>query len=102
MYQENGHKYRGFLKDGKKHDKSGTLWFDQYVYKGPFVNDIKKGYGTIQSSKKQEDGTSTYNFEGLFVNDRKDGEGQLIIQGIKTKGSGQIITEKYSGYFSKD
>ena len=102
VFQENGHQYCGYLKEGKKHDKQGRLWFDEFVYQGPFVNDIKKGYATVQSKVKQEDGTSLYNFEGMFKDDKKEGEGQLIIQGAKSKGTAMKVTEKYSGYFSRD
>ena len=102
VFQENGHEYFGYLKQGKKHDKRGKLWFDEFVYQGPFVNDIKKGYGTIQSKAKLDDGSALYNFEGMFQDDKKEGEGQLIIQGVKSQGTAPRVTEKYSGFFSKD
>lgn len=36
VHQENGHKYIGRLKNGKKHDQNGVLYYEDYVYTGPF------------------------------------------------------------------
>lgn len=81
-----------------KQDKCGTLYFDQFVYRGAFVDDCKHGSGgSIISS----DGSNSYIFDGDFKDDKKDGNGSLIIKTLK-KGSKIIQNEKYSGQFKND
>jgi hypothetical protein len=41
IYQENGQKYVGMLNSKLKNDPCGELYFDHYVYRGPFMDDCK-------------------------------------------------------------
>ena len=71
VYQENGQKYMGHMRNGMKNDDNAVLYFDSFVYNGPFVDDEMHGEGQIQSA----DGSQAYMFEGTFRNGRKEGKG---------------------------
>ena len=77
---ENGDKYIGKMVNQCKHDRCATLYFDQFVYRGAFVDDCKHGAG---GSITSADGSNQYIFDGDFKNDKKDGNGSLIIKTLK-------------------
>jgi hypothetical protein len=80
-----------------KDDPCGALYFDSFVYRGPFCDDCKHGSGSISSA----DGSNQYIFDGEFQNDKKDGLGQLCIKSLK-KGTQVVQEEKYSGQYKND
>ena len=49
---------------------NGRFETKEFVYKGPFWNDIKNGLGVLESF-------GNYKFEGNFTNDYKFGEGVM-------------------------
>lgn len=81
IFCENGEKYTGRIKNGKKNDENATLYFDNFLYEGAFADDMKHGHGSITSVNLQSDSIQNeglppvYKFEGVFQNDKKEGEG---------------------------
>lgn len=96
VYQENGHQYKGRLWNGRKHDANAEYHYDDYLYNGPFVGDLRHGEGaTVQTVG---DCSIKYVFEGSFKKDKRHGEGHLIIQNTRSGGK----EERYSGTFFGD
>jgi hypothetical protein len=40
----------GHMRNGMKNDDNAVLYFDSFVYNGPFVDDEMHGEGQIQSA----------------------------------------------------
>ena len=93
LFQENGHQYTGLLKNGYKNDPCGELFFDQFVYRGPFVEDMKHGDGANVTGIEEH--TKEFIYDGPYREDKKHGQGQLVIK----LGQRQ---EKYCGFFEND
>lgn len=96
MYQENGHQYKGRLWNGMKNDKIAEYYYDEFLYTGPFVNDLRHGDGASVTTVGES--SLNYVFEGSFKRDKRHGSGHLIIQDRRSGGK----DEKYSGTFLED
>ena len=89
---ENGDKYIGQIKNGKKHGKGIMHYADKSTYDGEWFNDLKNGHGiqNLANGDRYEgnfknnlmDGYGTYTFkngriyEGQFVKDVMEGKGR--------------------------
>ena len=89
---ENGDKYIGQIKNGKKNGKGFMTYSDKSTYDGEWLNDLKNGHGVqkLANGDKYEgnfknnlmDGYGTYTFkngriyEGQFVKDVMEGKGR--------------------------
>jgi len=100
---ENGAKYEGELKDGKKHGKGTFTCASGDKYEGNFVDDKAHGKGTYtwargnkyegnwKNGKKHGTGTFTYankmTYVGDYVDGKKHGKGtETFVNGNKYEG----------------
>ena len=82
---ENGDKYLGQIKNGKKHGKGIMHYSDKTIYDGEWFNDLKNGQGTQTLPNGDR-------YEGNFKNNLMEG------YGIYTYKNGRV----YEGQFAKD
>jgi hypothetical protein len=104
---ENGDKYLGQIKNGKKHGKGIMYYSDQSSYDGEWFNDLKNGHGVQNLANGDK-------YEGNFKNNLKEGygtytfkngriyEGQFVKDVMEGKGRYKFPTgNEYIGEFQK-
>ena len=104
---ENGDKYIGQFKNGKKHGKGKMFYSDKNYYDGEWFNDLKMGQGKLTLANGDI-------YEGTFKNNLMEGygnytykngriyEGQFISNLMEGKGRYKFPTgNEYIGDFQK-
>ena len=104
---ENGDKYLGQFKNGKKHGKGKMFYSDKSYYDGDWFNDLKMGHGQLTLANGDK-------YEGTFKNNLMEGygnyfykngriyEGQFINGFMEGKGIYKFTTgNQYIGDFQK-
>ena len=104
---ENGDKYIGQLKGGKKHGKGRMIYADKTVYDGEWFNDLKNGQGTqtLPNGDRYEGNFKNNLMEGYGVYNFKNGriyQGQFVKDTMEGKGRYKFPTgNEYLGDFER-
>ena len=104
---DNGDKYIGQMKSGKKHGKGIMYYADKTTYDGEWFNDLKNGHGeqSLPNGDKYEGNFKNNLMEGYGIYTYKNGrtyEGQFVKDTMEGKGRYKFTTgNEYIGDFQK-